>query len=326
MTHKAHHLRGSTALVLLASVALGACSPAATSTPAPVTVRVSMMPILESLPTYIAEAQGYFADAGIAVQLVPVASAAERDQLIAAGQIDMGISDMVATALTNKSEPRLVIVRLGRSGSSQFATYRILAAASSAIYSVQDLRGAEIALSQATVIQYVTERMLQAEGLAPDEYSEVAVPSIADRMAVLASGKVAAATLPDPLASVAMQQGARVIVDDTKHTELGNSIFFATTEFLGQHPDAVRAFLVAIERAVNAINTDKASWIGLALEKKLIPAPLAETYLLPDFPAAGVPTRAQWEDVIAWTKERGLLSEDVPYDTSVNASYLPKSQ
>jgi NitT/TauT family transport system substrate-binding protein len=143
-------------------------------------------------------------------------------------------------------------------------------------------------------------------------------------MAVLASGKVPAATLPDPLASVAMLQGARVIVDDTRHPELGNSTLNVTVEFLEEHPEAVRAFLAATERAVNDIHADKARWLALALEKKLIPAPLAETYTLPDFPLAGVPSRAQWEDVVAWAMSGGLLTAEVPYETSVNDGYLPK--
>ena len=296
--------------------------PQATKTP--ITIRVSTLPILESLPTYVADAQGYFTAQGIAVQYVPVASSAVRDQLFASGQLDAGITDMVSTALMNRNGPLLVVVRFGRVASSGYPDYRILAAKDSGIHSVADLRGVAIAVSQATVIQYVTERMLQNQGFQPADIQEVNIPSIADRMSVLVSGKAKAATIPDPLASLAISQGAYVILDDTQYPQLGNSELDFTKTFIDQHPEAVRGFLRATEQAVQDINGNKAKWIPLLVSKNLLSSSLAASYTLPDFPLASVPSQAQWEDVIAWEKSQGILSNDVPYATSVSAAYLPQ--
>ena len=45
------------------------------------------------------------------VELIPAASAAERDQLLQAGQVDGVITDLVALALYNKEQTEVVAVR-----------------------------------------------------------------------------------------------------------------------------------------------------------------------------------------------------------------------
>jgi hypothetical protein len=48
-----------------------------------------------------------------------------------------------------------------------------------------------------------------------------------------------------------------------------------------------------------------------------------ESYQIPLFPAAGVPTSGEWNDALSWLKEKGVLATDVSYEESVNASFLP---
>ncbi|MEW6567168.1 MAG: MetQ/NlpA family ABC transporter substrate-binding protein [Chloroflexota bacterium] len=306
--------------LLVLAMALSACGGAAQE---PVTLRIGVLPILDALPMYVAREQGYFAERGVTVELIPVSSAAERDQLMQAGQIDGMINDLVSTLLYNQREVQILVVRFARVATPDFPQYRILAAADSVITSPQDLRQVPIGISQGTVIEYVTDRLLTAEGLAPEEITTVAVPSIADRMSLLSSGELEAATLPDPLSSLAIQAGARVIVDDTRHPEYGNSVYSFRREMVEQHPQAVRGFLQAVEQAVADINADKSRWQGLLTEQSLVPAPLVGSYELPDFPSASIPSPDQWADVLAWAQSKGLIEADVPYADSVTDAYLP---
>ncbi len=81
--------------------------------------------------------------------------------------------------------------------------------------------------------------------------------------------------------------------------------------------------MAAVERAVDDINADTTKWEGLLTEQQLVPAPLIGSYQIPTFPTASVPSEAQWADVLAWAKGKGLITEDVSYENSVNDSYLP---
>jgi NitT/TauT family transport system substrate-binding protein len=333
-------------LVLLLSVAVSACGQAAAPAAAPetaaprtaaagstattgtssntgkVSLKIAVLPILEALPMYVAEQKGYFAAQGVDVQFIPVQSAAERDQIMAAGQADGMINDLISTLLYNKDATQIQIVRFARTATPEFPQYRILASSKSGIKTAQDLKGVPIGISEASVIAYTTDRLLEAEGLAPQDIKTIAVPKIPDRLALLASGELKAANMPDPFSLLAMQEGAVDILDDSKHPEYGNSVYSFRKEVIDQHPEAVRGFLAAVDQAIQDVNQNKAQWSGLLSEKKLIPAPLAGSYQIPTLPMASVPTEAQWKDVLAWAKEKGLVAKEVSYSDSVNESFL----
>ena len=49
---------------------------------------VGLLPIVDSLPFHVADAEGFFADGNIEVKAIPVSSALERDQLFQDTEID----------------------------------------------------------------------------------------------------------------------------------------------------------------------------------------------------------------------------------------------
>ncbi len=304
--------------MLLLALCIGAGVLAGCRKPEAGALRIAVLPILDTLPLYVAEAEGYFAAQGIAVEFIPAASAAERDQLLQAGQIDGFITDLVALALYNRESPQVVAVRYAMVPTADFAQFRVLAANKSGITTVEGLRGVPIGVSEGTVIEYVTHRLLEAEGLPSDAITTLAVPKIPERMALLDAGELRAATLPEPLASLAMQQGAMVIADDTRHPEIACSLYAFRKEIIDQQPQTVRAFIAAIDKASASINADKSRWSDLLTEKGLVPAPLAGAYTLPNYPANAIPTEAQFADAVAWLQATGRLSTAPTYKDSVD--------
>jgi NitT/TauT family transport system substrate-binding protein len=204
-----------------------------------------------------------------------------------------------------------------------YGHFFILASAQSGITAAQGLKGVEIGVSQGTVIEYVTERLLQAEGLTADEIKTIAVPKISDRMSLLASGELKAGVLPDPLASLAVSQGAVSVLDDSHHPEYGFSVISFRKQVIDANPRAVKAFLAAIEEASNLINIDSSKYNSLLSDKGLVPPPILGTFEVPPFPDQAVPTEEEWADALNWAKEKGMLTVDVSYADSVNASLLP---
>jgi NitT/TauT family transport system substrate-binding protein len=297
-----------------------------TSAPAEesVSVRVAALPVLDTLPMFVAAQEGLFEKNGVKVEFIPAGSAPKRDELINAGQADAMVNEIVSTLFYNQDEPRVQIVRYARTATPDSPLFRILAAANSEIDSVEGLKGVQIGVSQGTVIEYLTDRLLQKEGFSKEEIQKIAVPDIGQRMALLGSGELKAAMLPDPLSSLAIAQGAKVIVDDTRYPEYSNSVYTFRKEFIDQNPEVVKGFLTAIEEAVEKINANPAGWNDLLKEQKLVPEPLLATFVLPKFVTAGVPSQEQWADALAWVKENGLLDVDVPYESSVTSGFLPK--
>jgi NitT/TauT family transport system substrate-binding protein len=308
-------------LLFALSLALSACTPSAPAET--VTLKIAVLPIIDTLPMYVAQQEGLFAKHGVNVEFVPVASAPERDQLLAAGQADGTVNETLAVMLFNKDAVQMQVVRYALRPTEGYGHFFILASAQSGIAAPADLKGVEIGVSQGTVIEYVTERILQAEGLSADEIKTIAVPKIPDRMSLLASGELQAGVLPDPLASLAAVQGAVKVVDDSQYPQYGFSVLSFRKQVIDEHPEAVKAFLAAVEEASDLINADPTQYNAVLSEQKLVPEPLIGKFAIPPFPDQGVPTEAEWADALAWAQKKGMLTVDVSYADSVNSSLLP---
>lgn len=309
-------------LSLLASLTLAACGPAAT--PEVVTLKVAILPVLDVLPMLVADAEGLYAKHNLTVEFIPIGSAPERDQLISAGQVDAVMNEILSVMFLNQESVQVQAVRFARAATAEQAIFKINVAKDSGITDVNGLKGVPIGVGQGTVIEYLTYRLLEAEGLSGDDIQVVAVPKIPDRMSLLASGEIKAATLPEPFSTLAVQSGAPVVFDDSSHPEYSHSIITFRKAVIDEQPEAVGQFLAAVEEAVALINADPQKYASLMVEKQLVPAPLAESFKVPTYPTAGVPSEAQFEDALNWAMEKGYAKKAVTYADCVNASLLPK--
>ncbi len=329
---------------VLVFVALAACAPTPALTPAPAaspaagqsssssqtpqspsqggTLRIGVLPITDVVPFYIAQEQDYYKKQGLNVELVPASSAAERDQMLITQQIDGELNDLVSTVLFNKDKPNIKIVRTARIAFANAPEYWILAPKETTIKSPQDLKGKDIAVSQNTVIEYVTDRLLELEGLAPADIKTTNVPSIPTRLQLLSQNQLTAATLPDPLASLGILQGAKVVLDDSKHPEVSMSVISFRTEIVTQRAGDVHKFLTAYDQAIQDIRTKPDQFRNTLITQGRVPDQLKDKYQFPPFPDPGIPSKAQWDDVVKWATEHKLITTPVSFESSVDSNFI----
>ncbi|MBN1266160.1 MAG: ABC transporter substrate-binding protein [Anaerolineales bacterium] len=308
---------------LALAIFLPACSTGARNQSETSTLRIAALPIIDTLPMYVALQEGLFSEQGINVELVPVASAPERVQLVTAGQVDGVINETLVVMLFNQETIQLQVVRYALRPTPGHGHFFILASGESGITDVEGLKRVQIGVSEGTVIEYVTDRLLQDANFSSDEIRIIAVPRISDRMSLLATGELKAGVMPDPLASLAVQQGSVNIIDDSNYPEYGFSVISFRKEVIDNNPDAVRSFLAAIEEATVLVNDDPEKYKSILSEQGILPSNLQDTYQIPPFPTAGVPSESEWTDAMLWLQEKGLLNINISYSDSVNPSLLP---
>ena len=315
------------ALIALIGI-LAACVPLQTADPQVQAedskLKVGLLPVLDVLPLYVAQQNGYFAEAGIEVEAIPVKSAQERDVLLQTGQADGVLTDLPSTALLNKQDARVKAVLTSRRPYPDAPMFRILAGPAANLNSPADLKDVPIGISQNTVIEYLTDRILTAEGLSQEDIAILEVSAIPVRFEQLMNGNIKAATLPDPLASGAIAAGAKLIADDSQHPEVAQSVLTFSSDALTAKPETVRKFLAAWNKAVVELNANPEKYRSLLIEQGRVPESVQDSYQMPPFPEAGVPTETEIADVIAWMQEKGLLDRDVTYQEMVDSSFLPR--
>ncbi|MCK5153818.1 MAG: ABC transporter substrate-binding protein [Spirochaetales bacterium] len=289
------------------------------------TLTVAFLPIIDALPLYIAESQGYFLEENLNVIALSVANPIERDRLMQSGEIDGMLNELSTLALFNRDKVQLkavVTVRKPMTGSPYF---RILASPGSDISSPKDLADIPIAVSKNTVIEYLTMRILQAEGIQADSIKTKNVPVIPERFQLLMSGALPAATLPDPLGEAAIAAGAVLVIDDLSHPEFSVSVLSFTADLADNNPQKVEGFVRAWNRAVKDLNSDPEAFRELFLEKVRVPEIIEKTFKIPEFPHKEIPNHDQWEDVINWLHEKKLLETSPLYETSITDIFISRN-
>jgi len=307
-------------LILASGFLLQSCAPKPATTPV---LKLTLMPIIDTVPIYAAQQEGLFEKHGVKVEIIPVGAAPEREQLIASGQADGEINEVTSVMSFNREKTQLQVVRYALRPTADSPHFYILASAKSGITSADQLKGVEIGVSEGTVIEYVTDRLLEAQGISTDQIKIIAVPKISDRMSLLASGDLKAGTMPDPQAALAIQQGAVNVLNDASYPQYGFSVISFRKEVIDAQPEAVRAFLAALEEATKQVNADPQKFANILSEQNLVPAPLLGSYKLPVYPTAGVPSQEEWKDAMQWMMDKKLLPNEVSYEPSVTAQFLP---
>jgi NitT/TauT family transport system substrate-binding protein len=299
-------------ILLLAAVPVMAAKP----------LKIGLLQIEDSVAFYVAEQEKMYDREGLQVELIPFLSALERDSALAAGAIDGAIDDPVGAILFDKGQGRLKITSLCLGKTPDEGVFAILASPKSGITTVDGLKNTEIAVSSSTIIEYVTDRMLVQYGFKPAEIKKIEVVKMPIRLQMLLSDSVKAATLPEPLASIAASKGARVLLTDRESTEsLSQTIIVFRTEVLAGRRAEIAAFFHAYAAAVTAINENPEKYRALFVEKGRIPPDLAKTYPIPIYPLPLPFSSAFYQPVSEWLAAKQLVGK-LPYETMVATDFL----
>ena len=262
---------------------------------------IGLMPDTDSLPFIIAQEKGYFAEEGITVHLQQFKSAMDRDSAMQSGNLDGAVSDMLAAAFAKDGGFDVKIT------SATDGSYKLIAAPEERAANAAELQGRDVAVSRNTIIEYVTDQILAEQKLPEDSINKVVIPQIPTRLEMLQNGKLAAATLPEPMASIAMHNGCRFI---TGSDQLG--INPGVMLFTAKAADGKKAEIQAMYRAYNKAaaylnSADRSEYIDLAVSKGGFPPEAKEALELPQYHEAALPKVQDVTECMRWMVQKGLI-------------------
>ena len=289
-------------------------------------LKIGTLHIEDAVPLFLAEREGFFREAGVPVELIPFQSALERDSALTAGAIDGAITDPVGALLLDQGRGLLRLTALCLGATPAEGPFAILAAPKSSLRTVDDLKGVEVAVSRATIIDYVTDRLLAERGFTPAERRTIDIKKMPIRLQMLLGSQVQAATLPEPLAAIAMGRGARRLLSDADSTtSLSQTVFVFRRKVLAERRAEVRAFFSAYGRAVRMINHEPEQFRPLFVDKGRIPADLATNYPIPAYPEPAPFPHELYAPVIDWLAER-RLTPPLAYEQLVDRDFLARDE
>lgn len=284
---------------------------------APPAITIGILPVIDTLPLIVAKDKGLFEKEGVDVRLVSFPSALERDTALRAGKISGYFGDLLNTLLLINGGEKLLMVATAFRTTPDYRMFGLLASPKSAITALKQVEGESVAISRASVIEYVLDGMLAREGVREEKVKKTEIRAIPIRYQMLMGDKVKLAVLPEPLVTKAVSEGAILLADDRPmNTTL--TVLALKADLLQQHRGLATRFLKAYSEAVEMINKAPDSFKELLVQKTQVPPSVKDTLRVPRFPPPRVPPGEDVKAVGEWLVKRGMIGKPMPYESVVS--------
>jgi NitT/TauT family transport system substrate-binding protein len=277
----------------------------------------------DSFAVAYAQDSGLFQQNGVAVELVPFTSAFERDNALLAGQIDGANGDLIGASLLHAREEKIQITTLLLGDDPTLRLCGIVVSDPSKYKSPQDLRGKTIAISPHTTIEYLSDRILEANGVPPGTLINTHIQNIHLRMSLLQQKKLDAALLPEPLASMAVVQGGKILLDN-RTLPYAHAVLLFRKESIQNRTDQVQRFHTAMWAGIRMMNQNPQAHREAIAVRSRVPDAVKEPGFLYRFAEAQLPSLPLYKDVQNWLKEKKKIPTPIPYESLMNPRFLPK--
>jgi NitT/TauT family transport system substrate-binding protein len=309
-------------LLLITMLIFGGCSGGGRDVPPAKEIKFGVLPLIHALPLFAAQEQGYFAAAGLKVELISFNSAMEKDVAMSARQLAGYFGDIMTPMVLRSNDVPVKMVATVFNTTASRRMFALLAAPNRTSSSLGQVAKEGIAIGSNTIVEYLAVKMLEKQGISPQQTRFIEAKNIPVRLQMLMEGQVPAAALPEPLVTFAEKKGARILIDDAG-MGISDTVLVFTDDFIKHHPEEVRAFLKAVARGADYLNNHPEEARLIANKHCRIPEPLAKNLALPSYPTLSMPNRSQLTDIYGWLRKKGIISRDMAINEMVADGFLP---
>ena len=283
----------------------------------PVALKFGKLPVIQSLPLFVAVEKGFFAEASLDVELVSFRSAMEINVALTSGQISGYFGDLVTPVILKSNDTPIRIAASFNNSVHNQRMFAVLQPPGSEKLTISEAAKLGIATSSNTVVDYFIYLLLaDKDPSAGAKYNIVETKNIPIRLQLLLSGQFAAAVLSEPLVTFAEMKGAKVIADD-RGMPFSITTFSFTEKFLNESPESAKNFLKAVKESIEYINTNPDSVRQIMNSYVNVPKELQDSMEVPKFPFPQLPDREQFNNVINWLKLKKVIKTDIRYEDLV---------
>jgi NitT/TauT family transport system substrate-binding protein len=278
-------------------------------------IRLGAMSSMDYLPFVVAKKQGIYESLGLEVDIVKFFSANDRDAAFQAGHVDGTVIDYTGAALQQASGIGLGIVM------KNDGYFCLIAGKESGIERIEQLKNKNIAVARNTVIEYTTDQILAQGDIALDEVNKPEINKIPIRLEMLQNGQIDASVLPDPFASMAVNNG-HILVVTTRDLGISVTGTVFSTKALKEKNEEIKLLVKGYDQAVEYMyKHPRADWIHILIEDVGVPEKLAEKIVLPTFTLAALPSPEDIKRTVDWLAAKKLVPDTYISDTLVVAGY-----
>lgn len=280
------------------------------------TITFGVMPDVESIPFIIAEKNGFFAKAGVNVEIEHFTSAKDRDSALQSGKLDGVITDVLAVVFANEGGIDLKMIAKSE------GNILLMAGKDSGIKNVNDLKGRSVGLSTNTIMEYTVDQMLASAGMQASDINKIAIPPLPTRLEMLQGGKIDAAILPEPLAGLAIRDGALTLSSTDELKNKAGAIAF-TGKCLKENPEEIKAIFAAYNEAADDLQKQPlGNYADYIIQEQGFPPAIKDSLTLPKYEHASAPDAKIVDNVVSWMRSKNLIKNSFTYKDLTAEGFL----
>lgn len=295
-------------------------------------VRVAIFNVTTTLPFHIAQERGIFARHGIEAQAIMLQAPPLIVQAMVAGEADV-TSNLVTIegANINARRPGTALFFSLNGQNAEHRMEQFLVRPNSTAQTIQDLRGARILTPPGPANVNAARFVLRAAGLTEGRDFTLTEQPMGVHVGALQAGSFDAAYTIEPVASIALRQGAaRLLEAGVISTHLlgrREALTWAsgpavTETFLRRRPEAARRYVAAWREALELIRQNPASVRPFFASHMNTPADLTDAIPMLDFRMAQDLTPVDIQDFqrfIDIAVQQGVVRERVDVRTMIRS-------
>ena len=277
-------------------------------------LNIGILPAESAIPIILAFEKGFFEEAGLQVSIKAFSSPNDRNVAVQAKELDGVIGDVMTGAVfVDKGIPMKITSDIGED-------FKILSSPNSGITKMADLADKKISLVKNFILEYIMDQFAAKDGFT---YEIVEIPSFSGRAEALLADQVDAVVFTEPQAGMLVQQGAHLLGSSKTAGIKGGTLLF-TEDAINNRPGDIQAFYQAYNKAVDYMNSTDVAEYSEILANYQFPATIGDylSGMYGTFQHAGVIAQDQFDSILSWTQEKGLIGKIYTYDELTDFSFI----
>lgn len=271
------------------------------------TLKVGLMPAVDSAPVLLAEKNGYFTELGLDVEVQIFNNAQDRQSALQTQTIDGAITDLIA-------------VTANVDGGFDIKATTM----TNGVFPVLLMEGADskdsikVGMMEVSVTNFLIDEWLG------DNYTieKVFINDIPARLAAIGSGQLDMGLFPEPMASMGELNGLQKKLYQPEDGYCPDVIVF-TGKALTEKEEAIKLFHQAYNKAVDELNQDTQVGIDIIMEKiPNLKAEIKDKIILPEYTRVTIPDDEYINKIIQWTSETMKKELKVKADDLVERRFI----
>ncbi|MBW7573825.1 ABC transporter substrate-binding protein [Caproiciproducens faecalis] len=278
-------------------------------------IRIGMMSSSDVIP-YVLINENKLADKyGFQLDLEVFTSAKDRDAALQAGELDGVLTDLIGVCMYQNAGLDVKITGITD------GDYILVAGKDTGIKNINQIKGKSIAISEKTLIEYTLEDILSNNNMTGNDVVKEIVPKIPDRLELLRNNKIDLGLLPEPFATLALNDGA-VRLGSANQFGLYPAVSAFSKTALDSKSAAIHNLYKAYNEAVDYMNhTDIRKYEKTVIKAVGYPEEMIGKITVKPFRTSKLPQKQEVEAAVQWASKKGLCKPTLQYDQMVYDVY-----